>query len=421
MCDTLVSLSNATGDGSVLFGKNSDREPNEPLIMIRVPAAAREKGQKIKCTYIEVEAAGDVNEVLLMKPSWMWGAEMGINAKGLVIGNEAVFTKEKQAKEPSLLGMDMLRLALESCGTAAEAAEYISYLLERYGQGGKAGYTENLRYHNAFLIADPNEAFVLETAGKRFAVKKLSDFYSISNSLTLQDDFDRSSEEKNVRFKERYDDRLYSYASKGDRRQCFTRAFLKDKKGKLDIRDMMSVLRSHCGNDKAAGFRAGSMYSICMHAGGVISSQTTGSMVARLQGDDITVWAANTSLPCVSLYKPFWFVGGELCYSQEEQDKAARDWEQLEKTRRAYFQSGAPGLKAFLAERDDIEARLMDMAEKSHTPEEKRETMRFAQKEEERLYADLQNRFGIGEKPRRGVYYSYYWKKQNRQLFGGIK
>ena len=30
MCDTMVALSNSTKDGSVIFAKNSDRQPNEP-------------------------------------------------------------------------------------------------------------------------------------------------------------------------------------------------------------------------------------------------------------------------------------------------------------------------------------------------------------------------------------------------------
>ncbi|SHJ18216.1 hypothetical protein [Lutispora thermophila] len=101
MCDTLVALSNATKDNSVIFGKNSDREPNEPQIMIRVPPKKRDKNKKIKCTYIEVDGEEFTYEAILIKPHWIWGAEMGINYKGLVIGNEAVFTKEKlKSKSP---------------------------------------------------------------------------------------------------------------------------------------------------------------------------------------------------------------------------------------------------------------------------------------------------------------------------------
>jgi len=32
MCDTMVALPCCTGDGSLLFAKNSDREPNEPHV-----------------------------------------------------------------------------------------------------------------------------------------------------------------------------------------------------------------------------------------------------------------------------------------------------------------------------------------------------------------------------------------------------
>ncbi len=43
---------------------------------------------------------------------------MGVNEKGMVIGNEALFTKVKQEKAPGLIGMDLLRLALERGGDA---------------------------------------------------------------------------------------------------------------------------------------------------------------------------------------------------------------------------------------------------------------------------------------------------------------
>lgn len=88
----------------------------------------------------------------------MWGAEMGANDHGVVIGNEAIYTKlqgENDAEE-KLLGMDLLRskfwnfflilnsgnfwkflrLGLERGSTAKEALDVITKLLEEHGQGG---------------------------------------------------------------------------------------------------------------------------------------------------------------------------------------------------------------------------------------------------------------------------------------------
>ncbi len=45
------------------------------------------------CTYLDVPQVTHTHAVLLAKPFWIWGAEMGTNDQGVTIGNEAVFTK----------------------------------------------------------------------------------------------------------------------------------------------------------------------------------------------------------------------------------------------------------------------------------------------------------------------------------------
>ena len=84
------------------------------------------------------------------------------------------------------------RLGLERGKTAKEAVEVITSLLEAHGQGGPCfidpGYV-GMTYHNSFLIADPSEAWVLETAGKHWAVEQvtgkaeLHDFSMCASSL----------------------------------------------------------------------------------------------------------------------------------------------------------------------------------------------------------------------------------------------
>ena len=70
---------------------------------------------KFQCTYIEIDQVAHTHSVVLSKPAWMWGAEMGANEHGVCIGNEAVWTKLNSAAdaEEKLLGMDLLRYCLQ--------------------------------------------------------------------------------------------------------------------------------------------------------------------------------------------------------------------------------------------------------------------------------------------------------------------
>lgn len=62
-----------------------------------------------KCTYIEIEQVAHTHAVVLSKPAWLWGAEMGANEHQVCIGNEAVWGRESADGEEALLGMDLVR------------------------------------------------------------------------------------------------------------------------------------------------------------------------------------------------------------------------------------------------------------------------------------------------------------------------
>jgi len=115
--------------------------------------------------------------------------------RGVAIGNEAVFAKEP-AEEKGLLGMDLIRLALERTRTAKEALEIIVELISRHGQGGQCFEHLPVSYHNSFIIADPKEAWVLETVGRRYVAKQVrKGVYSISNGYTIEKEWDLASED----------------------------------------------------------------------------------------------------------------------------------------------------------------------------------------------------------------------------------
>lgn len=66
------------------------------------------------------------------------------------------------------------RLGLERGKTAREALDMMTGLLEELGQGGNCSETSQFSYHGSFIIADPTEAWVLETAGKLWAAERIT-------------------------------------------------------------------------------------------------------------------------------------------------------------------------------------------------------------------------------------------------------
>ncbi|MEX1287247.1 MAG: carcinine hydrolase/isopenicillin-N N-acyltransferase family protein [Acidimicrobiia bacterium] len=286
MCDTFVAL---TADG-VLFGKNSDRDPNEAQVLEWHPAAEHPPGAEVEATWIRVPQVDRTHAVLISRPFWMWGAEMGANEHGVVIGNEAVFTKQPYA-DSGLTGMDLLRLALERSASAAEAVGVIVDLLETHGQGGGCGHEDrSFTYHNSFLVADRDGAIVLETAGGEWATEEVvGRGRSISNGLTIPG------------FADLHADRLRGAVAACETRRAITEAAAEEAMGVLDV---LGALRSH-GATPFPRYRLanGSMGAPCVHAGGALAAtQTTASWAADLAAD--RHWVTGTAAPCVSLYKP---------------------------------------------------------------------------------------------------------------------
>ena len=328
MCDTMVALGNVTKKGKVIFAKNSDRDPEEPAEIIHNPRKKYPKGTELKTTYISIPQVAETAEVILCKPIWIWGAEMGANEFGVTIGNEAVYTKEKYEKKGGLIGMDLLRLALERSKTAQEAIEVIIDLLELYGQGGDCGYRRKDLYHNSFIIADPNEAWVLETAGKYWIGEKIKDFRSISNTISIRGKGDiahpelienaiekgwcKNSEEFD--FFENYCKKMKieQLVLRGSRRNARSTKLIKENLGNITEKTMMDILRYHEPKNKGDYPPNNANFcSICIHAKNILNpSQSTISLVSVLDKDIQTHWITGTSAPCTSIFKPVFLPGG---------------------------------------------------------------------------------------------------------------
>ena len=382
MCDTLIATKLATTNNIAIFGKNSDRPPNEGQHIAYFPAQTYSAGSALKCTYIEIPQAEKTNAVLLSKPFWMWGAEMGFNEHGLVIGNEAVYSKAPANKKPALLGMDMLRVAVERTATPREAVQIIIDLLEKFGQGGNCvSHGETIYYHNSFIIANAEESWVLETVDKQWAAKQIKDVYSISNCLTLNTQWDMASPKlvelavqkgfsksaAQFNYAKDYSDFLITNFGKGRARRATTTAMLNEQKGSVSVESMMATLRHH--DEKDFDPQAASLTSVevCMHAGfGPIHTyQSTASTVAYLDGNTPIIFATGTSAPCTSIFKPIWMDTASSLnlgpVPASTADSASLYWTH-EKLHRATLLNYPERIKTYASDRDELETKFVQGA-----------------------------------------------------------
>lgn len=309
-CDTFVVLGDKTKGGRVVFGKNSDRPSGEVQEIIYQPSQDHGDGDALQCTYISIPQASHTHAVILSKPSWMWGAEMGSNDQGVAVGNEAVWTKMNSDDDLTerLIGMDLVRLALERGSSAEEAKNVIKSLLEEHGQGGPCSDSDpSFTYHNSFLITDTKEAWVLETAGKHWAAQRVTSGYrNISNKLSITssiDDMSSGLKEKaqeegwwdgngDFNFMEAYG----TGANAGDtRKECGEKLLEKySQEDSFTLTHMFEVLR-----DSESG--------ICRAVDH--ERPTQGSMVSVLSNNSRPSchWFTGTPDPQTSVFKPFIF------------------------------------------------------------------------------------------------------------------
>ncbi len=312
MCDTLY-VPAAPGNGAAFFAKNSDRNPEEPQVMEMTAAAGR--------------------SCLLSRPTWMHGAEMGVNSRGLAIGNEAVFSRWK-ADRNGVLGMDTLRAALEQCAAAEEAVGFIARAVEEQPQGGNGAYKGTLVYHNSYLAADFRDAWIIETAGSRWAARRLTAPGAISNSYSLVDDLDRADAETLLKRKPGYswkkevESALYGFITKGDKRRACSLGH--GGAGHVDVAAVFAAMRDHGPFDPRRPARGHRMESVCMHGGGLVNNATTASMVVQLfaESQSAVIWFTASPAPCLSLYRPAILERGSFCplwtrYDYHERSEAA--------------------------------------------------------------------------------------------------
>jgi secernin len=218
--------------------------------------------------------------------------------------------------------MDLIRLGLERGRTAAEAKRVITDHLERHGQGGSAAYGGSRRYHGSFIVADPAEAWVLETSGRHWVARRVRGHAAISNLATIGDDWDECSPGieayaaargwwtpapgRRLDFRAAFENPEPRY--RAEARYAASCRFLATT-GRATPADLMRHLRDHYdgGTVHRPGRKDGDpeAWSICMHPGPATGA-TAASLVAELPRDPGTPAGAWCALapPCAGPFLP---------------------------------------------------------------------------------------------------------------------
>ncbi len=359
MCDTFyVPL-----EDRAFFGKNSDRKPGEPQPLCILPRGPGSPETAISGGSLPYPDKG--YSVLLSKPSWIVGGEMGLNEKGVAIGNEAVFSRRPVRKD-GVLGMDFLRAALRSADSAEDALGILIELTERFEQGGNGAYRGRLYYHNAYLVAGFDGAYVLETAARRWAWKALDGPSAISNSYSIGLDYKRLDPEtrkaiapvnesmacydesdagrvgEKAPWKPYVESRLHAFVTKGDARRRALAARVAAPGKDFGLEDAFGALRSRSLPDPA---RPGKTAVICAHDRDNLGYPSTASLVVEHQKSAARcfAWFTGTPYPDLSLYKPVVLEGGSFLplwagYDYAEDSPSSREY--WERGRRFYRERG---------------------------------------------------------------------------------
>ena len=286
MCDCAVALGPAAA-GTTLFAKNSDRPPGEAQFIEWRPP--RRDSGAVRTTYIDVApAADDTIGALVSRPWWLWGVEHGVNEAGVAIGNETIYTTlDPRPFPPALTGMDLVRLGLERGATVAGAVEVIVDLLDRYGQGGSGHHGVDRPYWSSFLVADPREAFVVETSGREYEVEEVAPVRAISNRTTISS-FDAAHRHPNQPVESLVDPRWHATQAVLARRPVTVEALIQHS-------------RAHVGGDDG--------WTVCMHVEDV--EATTAAVVASLPDGGRPLARMLLGSPCTSVFVPL-YVGRPL-------------------------------------------------------------------------------------------------------------
>jgi secernin len=322
----VVALGRATVDGGTLFGQNSDRSTGRCHVLRRNAGRTCAADEKVRTRFIELPQARQTYTVLANQPEAWWGYTHGVNDNALAAGFVPLRSKLTGGRR-GLLAADLVRLVLERGRTARQGVDVLTDLVEHHGLGATLGMT-GAEGDAAFLLADPAEAFLVETAGDYWVSQQALEVRAVSNVPTIHQDWDRiarglaakafdqgwwPADGSKVNFADAFAECPIGQGS-ALRRWGRATFLLEHENGRIALPFVRRLL---CDHYEGTHFEVDPLASLqgpvplCQHGSG--GHATTASFVAQLgPGPDglPLAWCA-FGPPCLSLYLPV-FLASEL-------------------------------------------------------------------------------------------------------------
>ena len=189
VCDTLAVV----GADGLLFGKNSDRPPDEPQVVERF--APRPAGGTVRTQYLELPDPGAAR-VRRLPARRGCGASSTASTSTASRSATRSSTRPGDPKErpPALLGMDLVRLGLER-GRSADARGRGHDRPDRDARAGRLGRarTRTRRTTRRSSSPTPTGGWIVETCDRTWAARPIGAGASVSNRISLGTDWTRAS------------------------------------------------------------------------------------------------------------------------------------------------------------------------------------------------------------------------------------
>lgn len=199
-CTTILVGKELTIDGSVIHAHNEDMGFTAVGRLWHVDAKSYNKNEMLDVPYITIPqvkqsyaywASGNATATTgldISSDTKSYDSVLvGMNEWGVTMSCNWMNSKEINQEKIGIRRYAIRQLILERAKTAQEAVQIVGGFIEKYGQADWGGLD--------YILADTNEAWVVETTTNHWVARKVKDdeIWVVANRFTVGEDYDLSS------------------------------------------------------------------------------------------------------------------------------------------------------------------------------------------------------------------------------------